>query len=321
MKDTLHVVDDFHPSAKKNEALSMESTVQTLVRNYANRTSRGRLNTDLTEQKRRPPRGMLLITAEELPTLESTLARMHVVEMSPGCLDKEKMTILQRKASLLPAAMVSFILWVAENIESIISKFPDRFITLREKAATEGFHKRLPEQVAYLGFSLELIVSWLVDRGVMTDDSASALVAEGWEVFKSLAAQQSQRIADDDPVHLFSEILETLITQHKVRLNPASDDVGESLGAGPVVGHYDSAFLYLSATAIWHEVQTFCIRENTYFPYSKNTFLQILKNRGIIASNNGESTVIVKINGKNHRVIKIIDRGVYYKTVTSVTGT
>ena len=45
----------------------------------------------------------------------------------------------------------------------------------------------------------------------------------------------------------------------------------------------------------------------------------MLRNRKIIAGSGDENTVTVRIGGKVTRVLKIIDRGVYDKTVTNVT--
>jgi hypothetical protein len=47
----------------------------------------------------------------------------------------------------------------------------------------------------------------------------------------------------------------------------------------------------------------------------------MLKNRGIIMpASSGQSAVLVKIGSKPVRVLKIIDRGMYEKLVTSVTS-
>ncbi|HVO66701.1 MAG TPA: hypothetical protein VMT12_09470 [Syntrophales bacterium] len=317
LKDSLAVVDDFYPSPRRIDKEGMANRVARIIRNQGNRTARGRMTPTMEEKPRLEPRGMLLITGEDLPGHESTLARIHVIEVTDHTVDKHKLTELQRCRSFLSVAMSSYISWVRENLPDIVKYFPERFIQLRDKASVEGFHRRLPEQMAFLRFSLETAVTFMTERKALTDSQASALVQEGWQVFKGIADKQQQRIADDDPVKLLTDILVVLVTQHKVRINHV--DEGEDLGAGNMIGFYDASCLYLYFTAVWHELNFFLQRQSDYFAFSKSAFIQTLKDRRIIQpSPAGENTTVVKIKGKPHRVIKIIDTNIY-KAVTGVT--
>ncbi|MFZ2396317.1 MAG: hypothetical protein WAW09_08540 [Smithella sp.] len=321
LKDTLHCVDDYHPSANRKAAESKEGVAQRMIRGYSNRTARGRLNSDMTERGRYEPRGMMLMTAEEQPSLESTLARVCIIEVNEGALDRDMLTAIQKNADFLPYAMAAYIDWIRLNIAEIKEAFPARFRELRDRAATEGFHRKLPEQIAFLSFALETATSFLNEKGALSDHAAAALVSEGWGIFRHLAEKQQQRIKDDDPVALFFEIVSTLLLQSQARLECYPGYSGERIGAGEQIGWYDSACLYLLPTAIWHLVQRRCIAENTHFPFSKNVFFGMLKNQKIIMpSSSGQSAILVKIGSKPVRVLKIIEGGIYEKSVTSVTN-
>jgi hypothetical protein len=321
LKDTLHIIDDYHPSANRKAAESKEAVAQRMIRSYSNRTARGRLNSDMSERGRYEPRGMMLMTAEEQPTLESTLARVCIIEVAEGSLDLDKLTAIQKNADALPFAMASYISWLRENMAELKEVFPVRFRELRERAATENEHKKLPEQAAFLGFALETATSFFYEKGALSKDAAALLVSEGWEVFRQLAEKNQQRIRDDNPVVLFEDVLSALLIQHNVKLIPMPGHDGTQIGADDCIGYYDAAFLYLIPAATWHAVQKFCISENTHFAFSKNTFWKMLKNRGIITpAPSGRSAVLVKIGSKPVRVLKIIDRGMYDKLVTSVTN-
>jgi hypothetical protein len=321
LKDSLHVIDDYHPSANRKAAESKESIAQRMIRAYSNRTARGRLNSDMSERGRYEPRGMMIMTAEEQPTLESTLARVCIIEVTEGALDRNKLTAIQKAADSLPFAMSAYIAWMRDNLTEIKETFPARFRSLREQAAAEGFHKKLPEQAAFMGFALETATSFFYDKGALSDKAAAALISEGWAIFRELAAKNQQRISDDDPVTLFFDIVSTLLLQGQARLECYPGHSGERIGAGEQIGWYDAACLYLIPTAIWYMVQRRCIAENTHFPFSKNTFFQMLKNQKIIIpAPSGQSAVLVKIGSKPLRVLKIADRGIYEKSVTSVTS-
>ena len=316
LKDTLHVVDDYHPTAHRSNAQIRENTLQRLIRNYSNRTARGRLNADLSERGRYEPRGMALFTAEELPTLESTLARVCIIEVKDGEIDKGKMSELQSKADLLPLAMSAYIQWLRENMTAIKEAFPARFVELRQLAATDGLHRKLPEHAAFLRFALETAVSFFHDKGALSVDQGNDLVSEGWEIFRKLSEKQQQRIKDDDPVMLFKEIFQTLIHQRNARLE-SKDGSGAEIGGADRIGFYDREFEFLLPAAAWHAVLTFCQKEGTHFPFSKHTFFQMLRNKKIIApGTDGRKDMLIKIAGKPVRVLKIIDRGIYESAIS-----
>ena len=322
LKDTLHVIDDYHPSSNRKAAESKEGIAQRMIRAYSNRTARGRLNSDLSEKGRYEPRGMMLMTAEEQPTLESTLARVCIIEVTESDVDRDKLSGIQAEADKLPLAMVSFIHWIRENRAEIKETFPARFRALRAKAAAEGFHKKLPEQAAFMGFTLETVMTFFCEKNVMPPEAAKSIVAEGWCIFRQLAKQQQQRIEEDDPVSLFFEVISILLIQGQARLESYPGFSGERIGASEQhIGWYDAAGIYLMPAAAWYVVQRPCISENTHFPFTKNTFFKMLKNRGIIIPGpNGETSVVVKVGKKPVRVLKISDGGIYDKCVTSVTG-
>lgn len=321
LKDSLHVIDDYHPSANRKAAESKESIAQRMIRAYSNRTARGRLNSDMSERGRYEPRGMMIMTAEEQPTLESTLARVCIIEVTEGALDRAKLSAIQKNADALPYAMTSYLSWIKDNIDEIKETFPARFRALREQAASEGFHKKLPEQAAFMGFALETATAFFNENGALSNEAAAALVSEGWGIFRDLAAKQQQRIEDDDPVPLFFDVLSVSLMQNYARLDAWPGTSGITIGGGEqIVGWYDADFLYLNPLAVWNLVQRRCISENTHFPFTKNTFFKMLKNRKIIMpSSDGQAATPIKMDGKLRRLLKIIDRGIYCKTVTSVT--
>ncbi|SEM80448.1 hypothetical protein SAMN04489760_1507 [Syntrophus gentianae] len=320
LKDSLHVIDDYHPASNKRNADNMESTAQKLIRGYSNRTARGRLNTDTTEKGRYEPRGMMLMTAEELPTLESTLARVCVVSVEQDSVDRDKLTALQGEAAFLPYAMAAYVDWIRKNMTSILYEFPKEFQELRLRAANEGFHRKLPEQAAFMGYALETATSFFYENKMMTREEVEEVIGKGWNIFRELAAKQQQRIADDNPIDRFFDIIATLIHQGKVKLEPLPPCTEETKGSGERIGFFNDHALYLLPTAAWHTVQAFCLKENSHFPFGKNTFFQMLQSKKIIEpSIKGESTQFVKVLGKAFRVLKIINEGIFRKTVTSVT--
>jgi hypothetical protein len=317
LKDTLFLLDDYAPSHRKQDRERKEEVCQAAIRSFANRTGRARLKSDASEMVRTFPRGLLLATGEECPSLQSTLARILLIEFSPKDIDRERLTILQNEAHRLPHAMTSYLLWIKENMEAVTGAFPERFRALRSQATTDGNHGRLAEITAFLMFGLEIFANWLSDKKIFTESEARERIAEGWNIFQSLAAAQNRRIAGDDPISGFFEIMGTLVYQHRARLDPCHHE-GTPLGAGDRIGFYDSTRLYLQFNAAWNASMTFLSKEGGHFPFSKNTLLYMLKQRGsIVLARNGDATKPKSISGESFRVVEIQDR-VLISSVTSV---
>jgi hypothetical protein len=312
LKDTLMVADDYHPTTRCHDSKSKETIAQRLIRSFANRTDRGRLNPDGSEKGRHKPRGMLLITGEDLVSVQSTLARALVIEIKKGDVDVEKMTELQKNIELLPSAMFSFISWLKERIDDMSKTFPERFMALRTLAFNDNIHRRLPELSAFLQFSYEIILSWAVDKKVITEKDKITCMAESWDIFKDAIKEHSDRLQKEDPVEKFKDILSTLIAQGKVRLDGKNNT--ESImgsGMGELIGYHDEDFLYLIPSAIWKSVQVFCRDSNTHFPVSKNTLYQMLRNRGLIEVQGSRNVVQVKIRETNRRFLKLHKDNIY----------
>lgn len=323
LKDVLMVLDDFHLSIRKGDSMYKESLAQRIIRAYSNRTGRGRLNSDTSDKGRYEPRGMLLITGEELVSLKSTLARTLIIEIEKGSLEMERLSGLQAKTSMLPHAMSSFILWVKNNMQNVMQIFHKNFTQLRDKAYKEGDHRKLPEQAAFMQFALETVLSWACDKGVFEETKTHQMKKEGWETFIKLSDTQALRLEMEDPIKRFQAILHVLIAQNKVRLESKALSVANNdlIGGwdGELIGYYDDFYFYLIPEALWHTLQRFCISEGTHFPASRHTLYKMLRDKGLIETNNNRNTISERIQGKIKRVLKISRAGIYEKEVTEVT--
>lgn len=304
LKDTLMVLDDFHPSHKKIKAEEMECKAQRLIRSFSNRTGRGRLNSDASEKSRYGPRGMLLITGEEFVSLQSTQARTMLVELRKGMIDHAKLSALQKRTWLFPHAMSSYVHWVKDNIDMIQERFKNDFTELRCRATMEEVHSKLPEQSAFLMFGLGMAIEWIKSRGVMTNEGGVALAKEGWGIFLSSSARQNKIIAQEDPVKKFIDLVNSMLLQgfarveHKV-LRESDAKIGE------FIGWYDDDFYYFLPTALWHTLKNYCARESAHFPMSEKSTIDMLVNKNIIEPGQGRVTKQMRLsNGSRVWVLK-----------------
>lgn len=323
LKDCLMILDDLRPTHNRQDAEKNEAIAQRTIRLAGNRSTRERLNPDSTLKQSIEPKGMILITGEDIVKLSSTLARTMVLEIKHGDINLEKLTNLQLKTSLLPHAMTSFLLWIKNNMREVQDSFYPQFIKLRDKAATNNVHGKLIEQICYLQYAMTLITAWLCNTGTYSNSQASELQQETWQILNNQVKRQSQIMEHGDPLNTFFEMFETWITQGKVRLedkNGMPDIILGSIG-GEFLGYYDDFHFYLFPSALWNYLQRYCIAQGEHFPFSRHTFYKMLKNKKLIDTDKDQNTKTERLKGKPQKVLKIIKKDVYVKnSVTIVTG-
>lgn len=308
--DVPFVLDDLSPSTSKRIAEQKEKLMQNVIRSFANRSSRARGNPDITLQESKPPRGLLYISAELLPTVESIITRIVTIEFTRETIDLKKLSRLQADAHLLPYAMHAYLLWIRDNMQDVQASFREQFIPLRDRSVSEGCDSRIAEHTAFQMFALQTALTFFQHKGIINDEAAEAYTKEAWDVFRALAKRQEMHVADDDAIELFFDILVTLLIQGQARLEPHPNHVADRIGAGEQIGWFDGHALYLLPAAAWGMVQAYYKKANAHFPItSYSTFFSMMKNRKIVqVGTDGKTTVKANIAGKrNLRILKVID--------------
>ena len=93
-KDALLVVDDFAPTGRHGDD-ALESVAERLFRAVGNQQGRSRMVGNGRLQQARPPRALLLATGEEVPRGHSIRARLLIVEVSLGDVDRATLSECQ----------------------------------------------------------------------------------------------------------------------------------------------------------------------------------------------------------------------------------
>jgi hypothetical protein len=166
VKDALLVVDDFLAAGSVNDIYRKHSQADQVLRGAANRQGRGRLRPDGTLRPVKRPNGLIWSTGEELPRGHSLQARMLALELRPGDVDWETLTVVQRdaRAGLLEACMAGFIRWVADLDEDPATYCREEAEWLRRTAFADGgdeHHKRTADILAHVAVGWSLFVQYV----------------------------------------------------------------------------------------------------------------------------------------------------------------
>lgn len=314
LKDVLSVIDDFYPSTSKYDAEKMQKIVQDVIRGAGNRTGRGRLNADTSQKQTSYAKGMVLITAEKLPAVQSTRTRTLTIEIKRGDINLERLTALQNKASLLPHAMSSFIHWLRVNLDGIEKDKRRHIEQLRTIASKESSHK-LAEHITYLQYAASIVCNWLVDRQAIDQDQAAAISAEAWQILKTISREHKQLIEEEDPGTRFIESLQSLTFQGKVRIvnkyMPEKVEYGNI--NGEPIGYCDGEWLFLHPEPLMQAIRIRYRQIGSDFPIDDTSLFKMLKNRHITKTDPDRATKKVRLPNDEgfKRVLQIREDAIF----------
>ncbi len=108
-KDAILVVDDFAPQGRSGDG-ELQNLTERLFRSVGNHQGRSRLGADGRLREPQMPRGLVLGTGEEVPQGKSIRARLVILELAAGQVDRACLSRCQQagREGLLAAAMAGF---------------------------------------------------------------------------------------------------------------------------------------------------------------------------------------------------------------------
>jgi len=258
-KDAPIVIDDYAPAhAGAAEARQMARKAHYVVRSVGNRSSRGRANADLTERQQRPPRGLVIATAENPLVGQSIVGRMIYVPVDAGQIIEDKATTeetgldrAQQQAAdgLYAGAMAGYVAWLARNWERLERELPGR-IEQASRAARALFppgQSRLTDYYGLLATTTGLVLDYAREYDVLTADDAEVLAEIYRHELVELLRSQAERVATQSPVLKFFQALGDLLAQEKVYFAPRKDEAFLPPERAELIGWYDleRGYVYL----------------------------------------------------------------------------
>ena len=317
LDDLLTCVDDSHPS-NKAEMDNMTLIQEKLVRGYGDRAQRNRLTSEITMRKTRPPQGNVIMTVEFLPQIgESSLARTFCVETTPESIDLKVLQDVQNvaKDGVLQRSMYSYLCWEKERflvndrkVEAFVASLRNKITELRwmwrDRMTAERipFHDRLPDTLACLTLGFRMLLKFLQDKKMLTEDQRKEKLAEFESILLEHARKQSVAVVADKPTHVFFRNLFAMTDGGMVTImEREKPKIGNS-----VVGYEDDAYYYFLLDKCVGEVKRFCENSNQSFTLSSKALAKQLREEGILNPIGTANTDNIKIMKRNVRVVRLL---------------
>jgi hypothetical protein len=252
-KDIPCLIDDYAPQqVGAGEARALRGKAHYLIRSVGNRTSRGRARADLSEQNQRPPRGLVIATAELPISGHSDVGRLIVVPVEHGQIIQTgeleaagEATALDRaqadaQAGLYAQAMAGYISWLAGHWDKLAKIIPGRL----EKEVQQGRamfsseQSRLVDYYALLAVADFITMIYFGKAGALSDSETADMHKAHKAALAKLLHNQSERISTQSPALKFCQALEDLLAQGKIYLAKRDEPSIDEQKKAELVGWY-----------------------------------------------------------------------------------
>ena len=233
-KDTITVIDDFVTKGGPADVQRIHGKADRVLRAVGNQSSRSRLDSSLTARPSRPPRGLAIVTGEEIPQGHSLRARMLLITVKAGDVPlflapksltgpsgrEQRFMAIQKKAKdgILAAATAGYLRWLAPQYDALRSSLESDVDAFRRFFAAD--HARTAGIMAHLAYGWHTFLTFAVDIGALTQTESNELMAKVKEALKALALAQADLQAESDPVDRYFEILAAALASGRAHVSP-----------------------------------------------------------------------------------------------------
>jgi hypothetical protein len=298
--DAILVTDDFAPGDAGRDAGRRYGELAQVLRAQGNQSGRQRLTRDATLAPTRASRCLRVSTGEDAPRGQSILARLLVLEVSPGDVKWDRLNACQRDAEegRYAAALAGFLRWLAPGYPARQREFRRQVRERRDALRRAGEHGRTTEIRAQLEVALELYVAFVRETDARTAGECEDVLLRARTAFDQVAAHQAQHVAQADPVPRYLEQLQEALASGDAHLADSKGDKPADPGAwgwranamlewrpqGKRIGFLDGDACYLLPETAYQVVQDRLRADGDALGVSERQLRRRLAQRGVLKS-------------------------------------
>lgn len=245
-RDAVAIVDDYKPGVSRTESNTMVSKLSKIVRMASDNSGGIQKAGTGNSTTANVAQGLVAVTAEPFQLeVQSTLARLLVLEMKRKDVDVEKLTYFQDNHQRYRDFIQGFICYIAskgvdEYCRKLINRFRNERNALRDKLTDKDMpvDNRTFDMCTWLWLSFSGFLDYALNLGAITQEQFESYSNESQTVFTSIIEHQAERVAELGPIRQFFLGLRVLYDTNEVKIQKLqprnngfyADDSKESIG-------------------------------------------------------------------------------------------
>ncbi|MFQ5464088.1 MAG: DUF927 domain-containing protein, partial [Phycisphaerae bacterium] len=225
-KDSILVIDDFAPCGSQTDVARLHREADRILRGQGNRSGRARSRQDGGLRATKCPRGLILMTGEEIPRGQSLRARLFNIEIEKDDVSPERLTDAQDHAAggVLASCMASYLRWLAPQRAAVADDLKNAVGDSRDKSK-KFVHARTGDIIANLSHGLAVFLRFAVSTRAITIAESNALTERAAKALAEAADRQAEHIHAADPARRFVELIGSAIGSGQAHFADVNGDV------------------------------------------------------------------------------------------------
>ena len=291
-RDSTVVLDDYKPGATKAETNDMLQKINKIIRLCSDDSGgikrAGRQNMTITNIAR----CLVVVTAEHIHfDVQSTLARLLILEMNGKSVDKDKLTYFQENHDIYQECIENFIKYVIrQDVNIFCEHLEQRFLQERNMLRKELFARKISvdnrtnDMCVWLNIAFSEFLQYALSVQAITQKEFSEYTKDSKRVFVSIMEQQAERVAELDDVRRFFGGLQILIDNKEAHIGILqSRNVNySSTDSKSAIGFRKKGFVYLKNDVAFQKVVSYFRRNGKEFVISESELRKKLTDRDYI---------------------------------------
>lgn len=203
-------IDDYVPTGTAWQVRALSKTADQLFRAQGNQAGRARMTDTTAMQATFYPRGLIISTGEDIPEGHSIRARLMIIEMSPGDVSKERLTVAQTRRMLYQQSMIDWLTYLASDLDEIRTRIANKKQEYRDAHIDVG-HPRIPPILGDLLATTDELLQYGQAKEYITAAEASSLSAKAHKALTEQAAKQFDYMNESDPAEAAIETIRHIL--------------------------------------------------------------------------------------------------------------
>ena len=266
--------------------------------------------------------GLVVVTAEQIQLqVQSTLARLLILEMNRKDVDIGKLTELQEQHQLYRNFVQDFVRYIAkQGVNQFCELLAQRFLQernalRRELAEDVPVDNRTSDMCTWLWVAFLEFLNYAQYVGSITPEQLEVYEKEGRIVFLSIIELQAERVADLAPIKQFFRGLQLLLDTKECKLGQLQPRNNGYMvdDSKDTVGFAKKGCVYLKNGVALQAVVSYYHRFGREFMANESVLRKALADSGCIIPQNQRSYIHrLSVNRKSYQCIKF-EQSVFYQ--------
>ena len=248
-------------------------------------------NSSMISQKQYTPKGMLLMTGENIVRGHSTVARLVALELDKGSVDLNLLKEIQSNINLLSESMRGYIEWLLPqmNEESSIGEtlvynfnlFKEELENIESVQKNDG-HGRSTESCAWLIVGIACMLEYFKDKEIIYETDFDKYIQLTKDTMANVLIKNNNITKESSPIDEFLYTLKEAINSNSIKIKTLEDGNKVNDEDFNTYGYKDDKYYYFYPDMTYDYLINRQAKLGTYVSLSKKGLFKLLKENSII---------------------------------------